>query len=74
MTPATNITPEHCRAFEALTNSDMRNFALFSCFVDGEPTAAIIAVNQDGDDFVFTPLFVAVTPKMNLTDQDGVRA
>jgi hypothetical protein len=35
-----NITPDHCAAFEALTPGDYANFALFSCFVNGEPAAA----------------------------------
>ena len=43
---ATNITEEHRHAFEALTSCDYRNFALFSVFVDGEPGAAIVAVNE----------------------------
>ena len=40
----TNITEEHHRAFEALTDGGAGNFCLFSCFVSGEPTAAIAAV------------------------------
>ena len=40
----TNITEEHRRAFSDLTSGDCRNFALFSCFCDGRPTAAIAAV------------------------------
>jgi hypothetical protein len=47
------------------------NFALFSCFVDGEPAAAIVAVNRDGEDYNISPLFVALTPGMVLTDHDG---
>jgi len=45
----TNITKEHRAAFEALISADYDNFALFSCFVDGEPAAAIVAVNRDGE-------------------------
>ena len=67
----TNITQEHRAAFEALTSGDYVNFALFSCFVNGEPAAAIVAVNQDGDNFNITPLFVSVTPSLQLTDHDG---
>ena len=47
----TNITAEHKAIFEALTSGDYRNFALFSCFVNGEPAAAIVAVNPDGDGY-----------------------
>ena len=68
----TNITPEHKAAFEALTSGDFGNFALFSCFVNGEPAAAIVAVNRDGDAYDITPLFVSVTPEMALTDHNGI--
>ena len=67
----TNITADHCAAFEALTSGDYANFALFSCFVNGEPAAAIVAVNRDGDSYAITPLFVSVTPSLTLTDHDG---
>ena len=67
----TNITDEHRAAFEALTSGGYSNFALFSCFVAGEPAAAIVAVNRNGADYTIRPLFVAVTPGMVLTDHDG---
>ena len=67
----TNITPEHRAAFEALVSGEYRNLALFSCFVNGEPAAAIVAINQDGGDYAITPLFVSVTPSLQLTDHDG---
>jgi hypothetical protein len=67
----TNITAEHRAVFEALTSSGYANFALFSCFVNGEPAAAIVAVNRDGDGYAITPLFVSVTPSLTLTDDDG---
>jgi hypothetical protein len=41
--------------------------------VNGEPSAAIVAVVTDGSGGVnVTPLFVAVTPKMRLEDHDGL--
>jgi hypothetical protein len=67
----TNITADHRAAFEALVSGDYGNFALFSCFIGGEPASAIVAVNRDGKDYKITPLFVAVTPGMVLTDHDG---
>jgi hypothetical protein len=70
----TNITAEHRAAFEALTSGDYANFALFSCFVNGDPVAAIVAVNRDGDGYAITPLFVSVTPSLTLTDHDGQSA
>lgn len=70
--PKTNITAEHKEAFIALTSGKYQNFALFSCFVDGEPASAIVAINFDGEEYPITPLFVSVTPNMRLTDHDGV--
>jgi hypothetical protein len=67
----TNITADHCAAFDALVSGDYCNFALFSCFVNGEPGAAIVAVNKDGDQCAIRPLFVSVTPSLTLTDHDG---
>ena len=43
----TNISPEHRDSFKALTSGDYANFALFSCFVNGEPASAIVAVTKD---------------------------
>jgi hypothetical protein len=67
----TNITADHCAAFEALTSGDYATFALFSCFVNGEPAAAIVAINRDGEEYIVSPLFVALTSGMTLTDHDG---
>jgi hypothetical protein len=67
----TNITAEHRAAFKALISGDYANFALFSCFVNGEPGAAIVAVNRDGDQYAIRPLFVSVTPSLTLTDHEG---
>jgi len=67
----TNITQAHRDAFEALRDSAVSNFALLSCFVNGEAASAIIAVNRNGEDYVLTPLFVSVTDAMRLTDHEG---
>lgn len=67
----TNITDEHRTTFEALTFGAYDNFALFSCFVAGEPAAAIVAVNHEGGEYTIRPLFVTITPNMVLTDHDG---
>jgi hypothetical protein len=67
----TNVTAEHRATFEALTSGRYTNFALFSCFVNGEPAAAITAVNEDGACVTITPLFVSLTGSMHLTDHDG---
>ena len=69
----TNISPEHRDSFKALTSGDYTNFALFSCFVNGEPASAIVAVTKDdGNEYHINPLFVSVTPGMKLIDHEGV--
>jgi|ERR1051325_6434349 hypothetical protein len=68
---STNITAAHREAFEALISGEHNNFALLSCFLNGKPTAAIVAVNRDGRDYIVSPLFVALTPGLVLTDHDG---
>ena len=69
----TNITEEHKAYFEAL-HKGMKGFALFSCFVNGEPTSAIALVVDDGEGGVIVrPMFVAVTEDMVLTDHAGMR-
>jgi hypothetical protein len=75
----TNITALHERRFQALTSGEFANFALFSCFVNGEPTTAIVYVEvEEAEDFetIFNlnPIFVAVTDGMKLTDHDGASA
>jgi hypothetical protein len=67
----TNITASHREAFEALRDASFQNFALFSCFVNGQPASAIVAVVQNGGEYEITPLFVSVTDAMVLTDHDG---
>ena len=68
---ATNITQSHRQAFRALRDGEFQNFALLSCFVDGAPAAAIVAIHPDGGEYAITPLFVSVTDAMVLTDHDG---
>jgi hypothetical protein len=73
----TNILAEHVSAFEALTSGRYANFALFSCFVNGAPASAIVAVTQsvaDDGGVVITPLFVSVTETMVVTDHDETPA
>lgn len=67
----TNIAPWHRRAFSTLSGAHAGNYALFSCFVNGEPTAAIVRISRHERDYVIRPMFVAVTPGMVLTDHDG---
>lgn len=51
-----------------------RGDALFSCFVNGQPAAAIVAITQDGSEYAITPLFVSVTKDVVLTDHEGCAA
>ena len=67
----TNITQAHREAFEALRDCSCDNFALFSCFANGEPAVAIVAIHEDDSTFKIRPLFISVTPGMTLTDHDG---
>jgi hypothetical protein len=70
----TNFTANHRAVFETLISGDYAKFAVFSCFVNGEPGAAIVAVNRDGDFYAITPVFVSITPSITLTDHDGQTA
>jgi hypothetical protein len=70
-TTRTNIAPWHRRAFNTLSGAHAGNFALFSCFVNGEPTAAIVKIDRHDRDYIIRPIFVAVTDGMTLTDHDG---
>ena len=72
---------QHRHAFEALSSGRYDNFALFSCFIDGSPGAAIVAVDscppaEEGAEPECTvrPLFVSVTPAMTIADHDGREA
>jgi hypothetical protein len=67
----TNIAQAHREWLQAVRDGAVSNLALFSCFVNGDPAAAIVAVNSDGADYVLTPPFVTVTDAMRLTDHDG---
>ena len=44
MRAMTNITTAHR---EALRNASFENFALFSCFVNGQPASAIVVMTED---------------------------
>ncbi|MDE2932744.1 MAG: hypothetical protein OXS47_02600 [Chloroflexota bacterium] len=75
---ATNITDQHRETFDALTAGENGDYCLVSCFVDGEPAAAIVALSlgpptpehPDGE-LIFTPFFVTPTPGMTFDIDDG---
>jgi len=63
----TNITPGHVRAFQAIRSQLYDNITLWSCTINGEPGVAIIMVDDVGDGKIAVmPLFVAITPNMEL--------
>ena len=67
---STNITAAHKEAFEALASGRFGNFALFSCFVNGEPATAIVAGPRRR--YVrHHPSLCERDPDMTLTDHDG---
>ena len=79
--PTTDITEAHRTAIEALRNGEHDNFALFSCFLNGKPAAAIVAVTahlpvdkDDETEFHIKPLFVSVIDGLVLTDHDAREA
>jgi hypothetical protein len=71
MSKKTNITKEHEDSFNAMVSGKYDNFALFSCFVNGTPTSAIVSINKEGPEYIVVPLFVAITDDMKITDHDG---
>jgi hypothetical protein len=73
----TNISAKHREVFDALRDPRFVNFALVSCYVNGEPAAAIAAINPNPNEpemSLISPLFVSVTEAMTLSDHEGVQA
>ena len=67
---ATNIKEWHKQTLDMIQQGGP--VALVSCFVNGEPTAAIAVVTQNPDStWTINPRFVAVTSNMVLTDHEG---
>lgn len=62
------------RGLRGFADGSFENFALFSCFVNGEQAAAIVAINPDGAEYAIIPLFVGVTGDMVPTAYDGCPA
>ena len=61
------ITPGHVRAFQMVRSQLYDNITLASCLVNGEPGVAIVMVDDAGEGkLAVMPLFVAITPKMEL--------
>lgn len=71
MSRSTDIRFEHRSAFNALLSGAFANFALVSCFVNGEPASAIAVVEETDGEVIIRPLFVSITDEMKLADHDG---
>lgn len=72
ISPTTNITEGMSVTFDAIRLAAPEQVALFSCFVDGKPSAAIAFVDHLGNGEVnIQPLFVWITDDMVITDHDG---
>jgi hypothetical protein len=71
---ASNITPGHVRAFQVVTTQLYGEVTLWSCRINGEPGVAIVLAQHAGENKIAVmPLFVAITPGMNLTFEGGRR-
>ncbi len=65
------ITLSHVRAFQAVRSQLYDNIVLWSCRINGEPGVAIVMVDYPGEDkLAVMPLFVAITPGMELAFED----
>jgi hypothetical protein len=65
------ITPGHVRAFQAVRSQLYDNIVLWSCRINGDPGVAIVMVDYPGEDkLAVMPLFVAITPGMEITFED----
>jgi hypothetical protein len=61
------ITPGHVRAFQAVTTQLYGEVTLASCLINGKPGVAIVLVDNVGEGkLAVMPLFVAITPEMDI--------
>ena len=71
---STEVILAYSHAFERLSSGQYDNFRLMPCRVNGEPSLLIIALHPGEDDVIIAqPLFVAITPRMVISDEDGRR-
>lgn len=70
----TNITDSDRQQFDAVRDGRFDNFALVSCFVNGNPTVAICSVNNTpSGEFLIHPLYIRPTDDMVMTDHDNIQ-
>ncbi len=72
--PTANITPGHVRAFQMITSRLYDDkISLWGCTINGEPGVAIVLVDEVAEDkLAVMPLFVAITPGMQLSFEGGI--
>jgi hypothetical protein len=68
--PHSTLTAGHRMAFHWLRSSD-GEFGLVSCYVNGRPSALVVAAQAHGKRIEIMPLFVALTDGMRITDPEG---
>ena len=70
---ASNITPGHVRAFQAVTSQLYGEVTLWSCRINGEAGVAIVLAEHVGEGKIgVMPLFVAITESMEIEfDNEG---
>jgi hypothetical protein len=67
------ITPGHVRAFQAVTTQLHGEVTLASCLINGKPGVAIVLVDNVGEGkLAVMPLFVAITPEMDIAFEGEV--
>jgi hypothetical protein len=67
------ITPGHVRAFQAVTTQLYGEMTLASCLINGKPGVAIVLVDNVGEGkLAVMPLFVAITPEMDIAFEGAV--
>src|SRR6202049_4945115 len=67
------ITPGHVRAFQAVTTQRYGEVTLASCLINGKPGVAIVLVDNVGEGkLAVMPLFVAITPEMDIAFEGEV--
>lgn len=62
--------PWHIMSFEALTSGRSDSFGMVDCFIGTTPSVAIAMFRQQGDQIHVMPLFVALTPDMDVSYPD----
>jgi hypothetical protein len=60
----------HIMSFEALTSGKSESFGMIDCFVGKTPSVAIAMFRQVGERIEVMPLFIALTPDLDVSYPD----